>query len=127
MDGAGDRVGDWDGDGDADGDGVRVGDGDRVGDWDGDGDRVEDGDWDGYENEDGGGDGGCSMGPSHHFLLIPGRTSAICALVTNQRVKEQMEPGLGAVPATLRTLRQHIANVPQVSAGVTLLCQGKAV
>ncbi|NXJ05771.1 PROM2 protein, partial [Odontophorus gujanensis] len=40
-------------------------------------------------------------------------TSAICALVTNQRVKEQMEPGLGAVPATLRTLRQHIANVPQ--------------
>uniref|UniRef100_A0A803YSE1 Prominin 2 n=1 Tax=Meleagris gallopavo TaxID=9103 RepID=A0A803YSE1_MELGA len=40
-------------------------------------------------------------------------TSAICALVTNQRVKEQMEPGLGAVPATLRTLRQHIANIPQ--------------
>ncbi|NXK50067.1 PROM2 protein, partial [Chauna torquata] len=40
-------------------------------------------------------------------------TSAICALVTNQRVKEQMEPGLGAVPDTLRTLRQHIANVPQ--------------
>uniref|UniRef100_A0A8C9LDB0 Prominin 2 n=1 Tax=Pavo cristatus TaxID=9049 RepID=A0A8C9LDB0_PAVCR len=56
--------------------------------------------------------------------LIPGRTSAICALVTNQRVKEQMEPGLGAVPATLRTLRQHIANVPQVGAGVTL---GKTV
>lgn len=25
-----------------------------------------------------------------------------------------MEPGLGAVPATLRTLRQHIANIPQV-------------
>ncbi|XP_035424678.1 prominin-2 [Cygnus atratus] len=40
-------------------------------------------------------------------------TSAICALVTNQRVKEQMEPGLGAVPDTLRTLRQHIDNVPQ--------------
>uniref|UniRef100_A0A8B9EN54 Prominin 2 n=1 Tax=Anser cygnoides TaxID=8845 RepID=A0A8B9EN54_ANSCY len=39
---------------------------------------------------------------------------AICALVTNQRVKEQMEPGLGAVPDTLRTLRQHIDNVPQV-------------
>uniref|UniRef100_A0A8C2TJ05 Prominin 2 n=1 Tax=Coturnix japonica TaxID=93934 RepID=A0A8C2TJ05_COTJA len=42
---------------------------------------------------------------------------AICALVTNQRVKEQMEPGLGAVPAMLRTLRQHIANIPQVGAG----------
>lgn len=67
------------------------------------------------------------MAPSHHLLCIPGRTSAICALVTNQRVKEQMEPGLGAVPATLRTLRQHIANIPQVGAGVTLLCQGKAV
>lgn len=25
-----------------------------------------------------------------------------------------MEPGLGAVPSTLRTLRQHLANVPQV-------------
>ncbi|NWR64828.1 PROM2 protein, partial [Bucorvus abyssinicus] len=42
-------------------------------------------------------------------------TSVICALVTSQRVKGQMEPGLGAVPATLRTLRQHIANVPQVA------------
>ncbi|NWS77667.1 PROM2 protein, partial [Crotophaga sulcirostris] len=40
--------------------------------------------------------------------------SVVCALVTSQRVKGQMEPGLGAVPATLRTLRQHIANVPQV-------------
>ncbi|NWZ87185.1 PROM2 protein, partial [Poecile atricapillus] len=36
-----------------------------------------------------------------------------CAFVTNQRVKGQMEPGLGAVPSTLRTLRQHLANVPQ--------------
>ncbi|XP_061204139.1 prominin-2 [Neopsephotus bourkii] len=39
--------------------------------------------------------------------------SVICAFVTSQRVKVQMEPGLGAVPSTLRTLRQHIANVPQ--------------
>ncbi|NXL65089.1 PROM2 protein, partial [Chordeiles acutipennis] len=39
--------------------------------------------------------------------------SVICAFVTSQRVKGQMEPGLGAVPATLRTLRQHIAHVPQ--------------
>ncbi|NXO01617.1 PROM2 protein, partial [Rhinopomastus cyanomelas] len=37
----------------------------------------------------------------------------VCAFVTSQRVKGQMEPGLGAVPATLRTLRQHIASVPQ--------------
>ncbi|NWR40448.1 PROM2 protein, partial [Tachuris rubrigastra] len=36
-----------------------------------------------------------------------------CAFVTSQRVKGQMEPGLGAVPTTLRTLRQHLANVPQ--------------
>uniref|UniRef100_A0A8B9I6N9 Prominin 2 n=1 Tax=Anser brachyrhynchus TaxID=132585 RepID=A0A8B9I6N9_9AVES len=48
---------------------------------------------------------------------------AICALVTNQRVKEQMEPGLGAVPDTLRTLRQHIDNVPQVGPQATLLSQ----
>ncbi|NXB70017.1 PROM2 protein, partial [Donacobius atricapilla] len=39
--------------------------------------------------------------------------SITCAFVTNQRVKGQMEPGLGAVPSTLRTLRQHLANVPQ--------------
>ncbi|NWY21895.1 PROM2 protein, partial [Aphelocoma coerulescens] len=39
--------------------------------------------------------------------------SVTCAFVTNQRVKGQMEPGLGAVPSTLRTLRQHLANVPQ--------------
>ncbi|NWV67659.1 PROM2 protein, partial [Malurus elegans] len=39
--------------------------------------------------------------------------SVTCAFVTSQRVKGQMEPGLGAVPATLRTLRQHLANVPQ--------------
>ncbi|NXV23480.1 PROM2 protein, partial [Cepphus grylle] len=42
-------------------------------------------------------------------------TSVVCAFVTSQRVKGQMEPGLGAVPATLRTLRQHIANIPQVA------------
>ncbi|NWV34897.1 PROM2 protein, partial [Grantiella picta] len=47
--------------------------------------------------------------------------SVTCAFVTNQRVKGQMEPGLGAVPATLRTLRQHLANVPQVP---PLSCQG---
>lgn len=69
---------------------------------------------------------GCSVGPPHHCLLVPGRTSAICALVTNQRVKEQMEPGLGAVPDTLRTLRQHIDNVPQVGPQATLLSQGGA-
>ncbi|NXY16164.1 PROM2 protein, partial [Atrichornis clamosus] len=39
--------------------------------------------------------------------------SVTCAFVTSQRVKAQMEPGLGAVPVTLRTLRQHLANVPQ--------------
>ncbi|NWV88609.1 PROM2 protein, partial [Machaerirhynchus nigripectus] len=39
--------------------------------------------------------------------------SVTCAFVTSQRVKGQMEPGLGAVPSTLRTLRQHLANVPQ--------------
>ncbi|NXV73212.1 PROM2 protein, partial [Atlantisia rogersi] len=39
--------------------------------------------------------------------------SVICAFVTSQRVKGQMEPGLGAVPVTLRTLRQHIDHVPQ--------------
>ncbi|NXN09940.1 PROM2 protein, partial [Indicator maculatus] len=41
--------------------------------------------------------------------------SVTCALVSSQRVKGQMEPGLGAVPTTLRTLRQHINNVPQVA------------
>ncbi|XP_010002244.1 PREDICTED: prominin-2 [Chaetura pelagica] len=40
-------------------------------------------------------------------------TSVTCALVTSQRVKGQMELGLGVVPATLHTLGQHIANVPQ--------------
>ncbi|NXX75746.1 PROM2 protein, partial [Urocolius indicus] len=40
--------------------------------------------------------------------------SVACAFVTSQRVKGQMEPGLEAVPTTLHTLRQHIANVPQV-------------
>ncbi|NWR79722.1 PROM2 protein, partial [Centropus unirufus] len=39
--------------------------------------------------------------------------SVVCAFVTSHRVKGQMEPGLRAVPATLRTLRQHIASVPQ--------------
>ncbi|NWT16169.1 PROM2 protein, partial [Vireo altiloquus] len=39
--------------------------------------------------------------------------SVTCAFVTSQRVNGQMEPGLGAVPSTLRTLRQHLANVPQ--------------
>ncbi|XP_039943650.1 prominin-2 [Hirundo rustica] len=39
--------------------------------------------------------------------------SVTCAFATSQRVKGQMEPGLGAVPSTLRTLRQHLANVPQ--------------
>uniref|UniRef100_A0A8C3D4F5 Prominin 2 n=1 Tax=Corvus moneduloides TaxID=1196302 RepID=A0A8C3D4F5_CORMO len=34
--------------------------------------------------------------------------SVTCAFVTSQRVKGQMEPGLGAVPSTLRTLRQHL-------------------
>ncbi|NXR25356.1 PROM2 protein, partial [Cinclus mexicanus] len=39
--------------------------------------------------------------------------SVTCAFVTSQRVKGQMEPGLGAVPSTLRMLRQHLAYVPQ--------------
>lgn len=57
---------------------------------------------------------GGSAGQPRHRPLVPGRTSVVCAFVTSQRVKGQMEPGLGAVPATLRTLRQHIANIPQV-------------
>uniref|UniRef100_A0A8B9GCW0 Prominin 2 n=1 Tax=Amazona collaria TaxID=241587 RepID=A0A8B9GCW0_9PSIT len=60
-----------------------------------------------------------SLGCRRHCLLgCLSLTSliilVICAFVTSQRVKVQMEPGLGAVPSTLRTLRQHIANVPQV-------------
>nr|XP_021403619.1 prominin-2 [Lonchura striata domestica] len=39
--------------------------------------------------------------------------SVSCAFVSGQRVKGQVEPGLAAVPSTLRTLRQHLANVPQ--------------
>ncbi|XP_072702219.1 prominin-2 [Ciconia boyciana] len=61
-----------------------------------------------------------SLGCRRHCLLaclsltsLVILTSVICAFVTSQQVKGQMEPGLGAVPATLRTLRQHIANVPQ--------------
>lgn len=57
---------------------------------------------------------GCFGGQRRHRLLIPRRISVTCAFVTSQRVKGQMEPGLGAVPSTLRTLRQHLANVPQV-------------
>ncbi|NWU57678.1 PROM2 protein, partial [Dromas ardeola] len=63
-----------------------------------------------------------SLGCRRHCLLaclsltsLVILTSVVCAFVTSQRVKEQMEPGLGAVPATLRTLRQHIANIPQVA------------
>uniref|UniRef100_A0A8C4UG26 Uncharacterized protein n=1 Tax=Falco tinnunculus TaxID=100819 RepID=A0A8C4UG26_FALTI len=54
----------------------------------------------------------CRAAP--HRLLTPGRISVVCAFVTSQRVKWQLELGLGAVPTTLRTLRQHIDNVPQV-------------
>ncbi|NXJ98059.1 PROM2 protein, partial [Corythaixoides concolor] len=61
-----------------------------------------------------------SLGCRRHCLLaclsltsLVILASVVCAFVTSQRVKGQMEPGLGAVPATLRTLRQHIANVPQ--------------
>ncbi|XP_074837916.1 prominin-2 [Carettochelys insculpta] len=43
-------------------------------------------------------------------ILLAG---VICAFIANQRVKEQMEPGTRAVPATLRTLRQHISSIPQ--------------
>ncbi|NWY06244.1 PROM2 protein, partial [Nothoprocta ornata] len=39
--------------------------------------------------------------------------TVICAFLTNQRATEQMGPGLGAVPATLRTLRQHLGAIPQ--------------
>lgn len=71
---------------------------------------------------------GSSARQPRHRLLIPGRISVICAFITSQRVKGQMEPGLGAVPATLRTLRQHIANVPQVGprAAVPTLALGAA-
>uniref|UniRef100_A0A8C8B242 Prominin 2 n=1 Tax=Otus sunia TaxID=257818 RepID=A0A8C8B242_9STRI len=60
-----------------------------------------------------------SLGCRRHCLLACLSLTSlvilvICAFVTSQRVKGQMEPGLGAVPATLRTLRQHITNVPQV-------------
>lgn len=55
-----------------------------------------------------------SAGQRRHHLLIPRRISVTCAFVTSQRVKGQMEPGLRAVPSTLRTLRQHLARVPQV-------------
>uniref|UniRef100_A0A8B9MVC7 Prominin 2 n=1 Tax=Accipiter nisus TaxID=211598 RepID=A0A8B9MVC7_9AVES len=60
-----------------------------------------------------------SLGCRRHCLLACLSLTSlvilvVCAFVTSQRVKGQMEPGLGAVPATLRTLRQHIANVPQV-------------
>ncbi|NXK28640.1 PROM2 protein, partial [Arenaria interpres] len=61
-----------------------------------------------------------SLGCRRHCLLaclsltsLVILASVVCAFVTSQRVKAQMEPGLGAVPATLRTLRQHIANIPQ--------------
>ncbi|NXF99175.1 PROM2 protein, partial [Sakesphorus luctuosus] len=61
-----------------------------------------------------------SLGCRRHCLLaclsltsLVILVSVTCALVTSQRVKAQMEPGLGAVPTTLRTLRQHLANVPQ--------------
>ncbi|XP_067388408.1 prominin-2 [Emydura macquarii macquarii] len=43
-------------------------------------------------------------------ILLAG---VICAFVANQWVKDQMEPGVRAVPATLRTLRRHIDNMPQ--------------
>uniref|UniRef100_A0A8C8B1J4 Prominin 2 n=1 Tax=Otus sunia TaxID=257818 RepID=A0A8C8B1J4_9STRI len=60
-----------------------------------------------------------SLGCRRHCLLACLSLTSlvilvICAFVTSQRVKGQMEPGLGAVPATLRTLRQHITNVPQM-------------
>uniref|UniRef100_A0A663E8C6 Prominin 2 n=1 Tax=Aquila chrysaetos chrysaetos TaxID=223781 RepID=A0A663E8C6_AQUCH len=60
-----------------------------------------------------------SLGCRRHCLLACLSLTSlvilvVCAFVTSQRVKGQMEPGLGAVPATLHTLRQHIANVPQV-------------
>uniref|UniRef100_A0A8C3FBD5 Prominin 2 n=1 Tax=Chrysemys picta bellii TaxID=8478 RepID=A0A8C3FBD5_CHRPI len=45
-------------------------------------------------------------------ILLAG---VICAFIANQRVKEQMEPGARAVPATLHTLRKNIGSIPQVS------------
>uniref|UniRef100_A0A6I8PL05 Prominin 2 n=1 Tax=Ornithorhynchus anatinus TaxID=9258 RepID=A0A6I8PL05_ORNAN len=47
------------------------------------------------------------------LVLLAG---AVCALVTNQRTHEEMEPGLGAVPDTLRALQRLVSEVPQVSA-----------
>uniref|UniRef100_K7FME8 Prominin 2 n=1 Tax=Pelodiscus sinensis TaxID=13735 RepID=K7FME8_PELSI len=41
------------------------------------------------------------------------RAGVICAFVANHWVKEQMEPGARAVPATFRTLRQHVSSIPQ--------------
>ncbi|XP_068776619.1 prominin-2 [Struthio camelus] len=61
-----------------------------------------------------------SLGCCRHCLLaclsatsVVSLAAVICALVANQRVTEQMEPGLVAVPATLRALQQHISNIPQ--------------
>nr|XP_025043554.1 prominin-2 [Pelodiscus sinensis] len=45
--------------------------------------------------------------------LVPRRAGVICAFVANHWVKEQMEPGARAVPATFRTLRQHVSSIPQ--------------
>uniref|UniRef100_A0A6I8NS96 Prominin 2 n=1 Tax=Ornithorhynchus anatinus TaxID=9258 RepID=A0A6I8NS96_ORNAN len=44
------------------------------------------------------------------LVLLAG---AVCALVTNQRTHEEMEPGLGAVPDTLRALQRLVSEVPQ--------------
>ncbi|XP_038615496.1 prominin-2 [Tachyglossus aculeatus] len=44
------------------------------------------------------------------LVLLAG---AVCALVTNQRTHDEMEPGLRAVPATLRALGRLVAQVPQ--------------
>lgn len=57
---------------------------------------------------------GRGSSPFRQRPLIPRRVSVSCALVSSQRVKGQMEPGLEAVPSTLRTLRQHLDSVPQV-------------
>lgn len=50
------------------------------------------------------------------LLPHPCSIGVVCAFVTNQRMHEQMAPGVEAVPETLLSLRGLVSDVPQVSA-----------
>lgn len=43
------------------------------------------------------------------------RGCVICAFAANQKVKEEMDPGARDALNTLRTLRNHLNGIPQVS------------